>query len=304
MTEPPGNIAHIVDADGPKEFPPSSWRAILWRLWLIQSETGLWVMASGVAFYAVLAVLPGLGFTLLTLGMISGADRLKERFEQLKGIVPEQALVAFVDQLAAMVGNTGGTLRWGITGSLLLMLWSLWLGMRALIAALNFAYRETERRGFFALNGLSLLLGLVWLGFVPLTFGVFLETATLAAALRLPEGLLWMLQWLRWPFLTAMILLVLALLYRVGPCRTAPKWRWVSWGAVVAGTLWIVASALFTAYVQHVTNYQAAYGLAGAVITLMLWLNLIAYAILLGGALNAEMERQTTRETISPRHWP
>jgi len=304
MTKQPGDVAHIADVDCPKDLPPSSWRAILWRLWLIQSETGLWVMASGVAFYAVLAVLPGLGFTLLTLGMISGPDRIKERFEQLKEIVPEQALGAFVDQLADMVGSTGGTLRWGITGSLLLTLWSLWLGMRALIAALNFAYREKECRGFLALNGLSLLLSLVWLGFVPLTFGVFLGTPTLAAALPVPAGLVWTLQWLRWPFLVAMILLALAVLYRIGPCRTAPKWRWVSWGAVVATTLWIVASALFTAYVQRVANYQAAYGLAGAVITLMLWLNLIAYAILLGGALNAEMERQTTRETAASRQRP
>lgn len=285
------------DAHRPEDIPLANWRAILRRLWSVQSEKGLWVMASGVAFYAVLAVLPGLGFVLLTLGMISGADRIKARFEPLKGIVPEQALDAFVDQLTDMVGSTGGTLRWGISGSLLLTLWSLWLGMRALIAALNFAYREKEHRGFFALNGLSLLLGLVWLAFVPLTFGVFLATPTLAAALRIPEGFLWPLQWLRWPFLVCMILLALALLYRIGPCRMAPKWRWVSWGAVVAATLWIVASALFTAYVQHVANYQAAYGLAGAVITLMLWLNLIAYAILLGAVLNAEMERQTTCET-------
>ena len=67
----------------------------------------------------------------------------------------------------------------------------------------------------------------------------------------------------------------------------------------MAAALWIVASALFTAYVRYVVNYQSAYGLAGAVITLMLWLNLIAYAILLGATLNAEMERQTSRSTTT-----
>ena len=256
-------------------------------------------MASGVAFYAVLAILPGLGFVMLTLGMVSGSDDIKGHFQQLEGVLPQEALNAFVDQFTHMLSSTGGTLRWGASGSLMLMLWSLWLGMRALIAALNLAYQEKECRGFLQLNALALLLGLCGMAFVPLTFGVFLETSTLIAAFGLSPGLVWFLRLARWPLLVVMILTALAFLYRLGPCRAAPKWRWVSWGAVAAAALWIVASALFTAYVRHVVNYQSAYGMAGAVITLMLWLNLIAYAILLGATLNAEMERQTTRDTAS-----
>lgn len=289
----------IGDASTPAAIPLAGWRAIARRLWAVQRETALWVAAAGVAFYAVLAVLPGLGFLLLTYGMFAGAETIKEHVRQLEGVLPQESLNAFVDQLTGMLGNTGGTLRWGVSGTLLVTLWSVWFGMRALISALNLAYRQAERRGFVVLNALALVLGVCGLAFVPLTFGVFLRASTLGAALGLPPWAVEVVQVARWPFLVAMILLALAVVYRIGPCRATPRWRWVSWGAVAAAALWVGASALFTAYVRTVANYQAAYGVAGAVITLMLWLNLVAYAILLGAALNAEMERQTTHRTAS-----
>jgi membrane protein len=297
-------VEDIADAGSPEDIPLPSWRAIVRRLWIAQSETGLWVMASGVAFYAVLAILPGLGVIMLSFSVFGGAETVKGHFRQLEGVLPQEALNAFVDQLTDMLGTTGGTLRWGVTGSLVLVLWSVWLGMRALIAALNLAYHEKECRGVLSLNAVALVLGLGGLMFVPLTFSVFLETPTLVATFGLSQQNAWFLQLARWPFLVMMILTALALLYRIGPCRAAPKWRWVSWGAVAAALLWIAASAIFTGYARHVANYQSAYGLAGAVITLMLWLNLVSYAVLLGGALNAEMERQTTQETASAVRTP
>ena len=95
----------------------------------------------------------------------------------------------------------------------------------------------------------------------------------------------------------AFLIVSLALCYRIGPCRAAPKWRWVAWGAAAGAALWILASLGFSLYVRHVANYATAYGVAGSVLTVMIWLYLVAYAVLIGAALNAEMERQTSRDT-------
>ena len=284
------------DFGHPRDIPLSGWRGIARRLWTEQCENGLWVAAAGVAFYAMLALLPGLGFIMLTIGMSSSPEAVKEQFGQLDGVLPQESLNATVDQFTAMLEATRGTLRWGAGGSLMLMLWSLWFGMRALIAALNLAYRERERRGFLALNGLSILLGVGGLVFIPVSFGLFVKAPALADFLELPVWLVWLVQIGRWPLLVAMILTALAVLYRVGPSRAEPKWRWVSWGAVIATALWVGASVLFTFYVRTVADYQSAYGMAGALITLMLWLNLVAYAILFGASLNAEIERQTSHD--------
>lgn len=292
-------------AEHPRDIPVAGWRAILWRMWCFQSEVGLWVPAAGVAFYLLLAVLPGLGLAVLTVGAAFGSKAMNDRVGQLDGVLPEQALHAVLDQLSGTAAATGGTLGWGVLGTLGFTLWSVWIGMRALMAALNLAYRTTENRSFLRINGVALILGLGSLALVPLTFALFIGAPAAIDALELAPLLDRGLRLARWPMLAAMILLALSLLYRVGPCRAEPKWRWVSRGAVAATAVWLLASAAFIAYAQHVVQYQSAFGMAGAVITLMMWLNLIAYAILFGASLNAQTEMHTDKDTsVRPVTYP
>src|SRR3546814_1817457 len=57
--------------------------------------------------------------------------------------------------------------------------------------------------------------------------------------------------------------------------------------------LWLAATVLFGLYVANFANYNATYGSLGAVVVLLMWLWVSAYAILFGAELNAEAERQT-----------
>jgi membrane protein len=96
-----------------------------------------------------------------------------------------------------------------------------------------------------------------------------------------------------------LILVALAVLYRYAPAGRNPEWHWVSWGAVVAAGIWLIASIGFSIYVSLLGNYNKTYGSLGAVIILLVWLYLSAFAVLLGAELNAEMERQTVYDTTS-----
>ena len=89
----------------------------------------------------------------------------------------------------------------------------------------------------------------------------------------------------------------LAALYRYGPDRDKPQWRWVSPGAVVATLLWIVASVGFTIYVTNFNSYDKTYGSLGAVVILLTWLYLSALMVLLGAVINAQSERQTRKDS-------
>jgi membrane protein len=93
-------------------------------------------------------------------------------------------------------------------------------------------------------------------------------------------------------------------LYRYAPDRDAPRWRWVSWGAVVATVIWLLGSVAFSIYVSNFADYNKTYGTMGAVIILLLWFNLSSYAVLLGAELNAEMEHQTARDTTKGSERP
>ena len=93
------------------------------------------------------------------------------------------------------------------------------------------------------------------------------------------------------------VVLALALLYRFGPSRNAPRWQWVAPGAVLATLLWLVTSVAFSFYVGHLSSYDAMYGSIGAVVGVMMWFYVTVYVVLLGAELNAELELQTARDS-------
>ena len=109
-----------------------------------------------------------------------------------------------------------------------------------------------------------------------------------------------LIRWLRWPALLLVVMLGLSLLYRFGPSREAPRWRWITWGSAIAAVLWLIVSALFTWYAANFGSYDKTYGSLGALIILLLWFYLTAYVILAGAELNAEIDRQTTRAKQDP----
>lgn len=103
----------------------------------------------------------------------------------------------------------------------------------------------------------------------------------------------------RWPVLLVVIGLVLAVIYRYGPSRREPKWRWIAWGSAFAAVGWIVVSILFSFYRANFADYNKTYGSLGAIVAFMFWLWLATTVILLGAEIGAEMERQTVRDTTT-----
>ena len=91
---------------------------------------------------------------------------------------------------------------------------------------------------------------------------------------------------LRWPALLALAALGLSAVYRFGPSRDKPKWRWVTPGSAAAAVLWMAASALFSWYLTNFGHYNETYGSLGAVFGFMMWLWLSGVVILLGAELN------------------
>jgi membrane protein len=170
---------------------------------------------------------------------------------------------------------------------------------QAMFAALNIAYDEPECRGLlhyylsafiFALlgivGGVIVLLAIVY---VPILFDYAGYSQQFEFLVRVA----------RWPLLALLVLGLLALLYRYGPCRPAAKWQWVSAGSVFATLVWLLASAAFSFYVANFGRYDATYGSLGAVIVLLFWFYLSFFIVLLGAEINAEREFRTGQATRS-----
>jgi membrane protein len=95
----------------------------------------------------------------------------------------------------------------------------------------------------------------------------------------------------RWPAALVSALMVFVFLYAVTPDVARRTLRWSVPGAAVGVALWVLASAAFSAFLAHFSNFNVTYGSFAAAIILLVWLWLTNVALLLGAEVNAEIWR-------------
>jgi membrane protein len=287
------------DAERPGEIPPRGWFAILKRVKAEVKEDNVTLLAAGVAFYGMLAIFPAIIAVVTVYGMVADPAQVESQVSEFAKGLPAGADQLITQQLSNVVNAGQQALSIGLALSLLAVLWSASGGVQGLVKSLNLVYDERETRGFVKLRGLSLLLtlGAIVVTVVALTliavFPGVIDDLGLGKAGELAASVA------RWVVLALVVLTALAVLYRYAPDRANPRWRWVSWGAVVALVVWLLGSVGFSWYVDNFGKYNQTYGALAAVIVLLLWLFLSSFAVLLGAELDAEIERQTARDTTT-----
>jgi membrane protein len=175
---------------------------------------------------------------------------------------------------------------------------------RAIFDALNIVYGEEEKRSFFKLNAVTLFVTLGIVVFILLTLAAVVALPVALTYIPLPGVTALVVRIGRWPILFALVTLALAVLYKYGPSRAEPRWRWITWGSVSAAVVWLAASALFSWYVASFGSYNKTYGSLGAIIGFMTWIWISIIVVLVGAKLNAEMEHQTVRESTTGQPKP
>ncbi|HEX2197955.1 MAG TPA: YihY/virulence factor BrkB family protein [Burkholderiales bacterium] len=287
------------EARTPKDIPASGWKDILWRVKDQVKEDRLSIIAAGVAFYGLLAIFPGLIALVAIYGLAFDPAQVEQQAAALSGVLPPQAADILLGQLHDLTTTDSTALGIGAVVGILVALWSASAGMRTLMEALNVAYDEEEKRGAIRFYGTALLLTLAAILGTIIAMSIVIALPIVLKFLGLGEGMKWLVSAAGILVLLVTVMLGLAIVYRYGPSREEPRWRWVSWGAVVATLLWIAGSVLFSIYVTRFGSYNETYGSVGAIVILLMWFLLSSYAVLIGAELNAEMERQTRKDTTS-----
>jgi membrane protein len=285
-------------ADKPTEIPAKGWKDIAWRVYEgIQNDRVL-LVAAGVTFYALLALFPATAALVSLYGLFADTSTVMDHLRMASGFLPDGALEVVGDQVKRIAAQGQASLGVAFLGTLALSLWGANAGTKAIFDALNIIYKEREKRSFIRLTLWSLAFTFATILLVLLAFAGIVAVPVALKLFGIPDqsGAAW-LTLLRWPLLYIVVLFALACLYRYGPSRTKPQWRWVSWGSAVAGAIWLVGSLLLSWYVANFANYNATYGSLGAVIGFMVWIWLSTIIVLLGAEINAEMEHQTAKDT-------
>jgi membrane protein len=292
------------EARRPSDIPKAGWRDILARVWSAVGKDNVSLISAGLAMYALLAVFPSLAAAVSIYGLFAGPASVIEDMNAFAGILPPGAWDIFSRQLQEVARHTGSTLTATAAIALLLSLWSARSGMASLITATNVAYSQPERRGFLHLIWLSLVFtaGGVLAFLLMLLLGV--AVPLMVKVLGMSAGTEWLVGIARWGLLWLVAIVGLAVIYRYAPAREKPRWRWVTWGSVIASTFWLLGSVLFAIYVRTFGSYGQTYGALGGVIVLLMWFYVSSFTIVVGAEINAEMERQTREDTTEGRQKP
>jgi membrane protein len=293
-----------IQAEKPTQIPWRGWKQILKRAWAENKADNMPIIGGGVAFFGFLSIFPALIALISIYGLVASPKSVAGQVESLSTQLPHSAADLIGTQLKSIVDNSGSALSIGLIVSIVAALWSASGGVGNLITAVNIAYDEVETRNFLKLKLTSLALTLGAIVFVIVTFGLVAVVPSLIQALPLGVIGTILAQVVRWVVLLAVFTGSLAVLYRVAPDRDAPRFRWVSLGAVIVTVIWALVSVVFAIYVNNFGSYDKTYGAIAGVIVLMLWLYLTCYLVLLGAEINAEAEHQTARDTTEGEPQP
>jgi membrane protein len=287
----------------PHRIPWRGWRDILWRTGREVSVDRLPAVAGGVTFYTLLAIFPAIGAFVSLYGLFADVGAVEKQLQEMSTVFPASVVNIVGEQMLRLAGQEQAKLGVAFIVSLLLSIWSANASMKALFDGLNVAYDEDEKRNFvtktiwtYAFTFCALLYAMVLAG-VLIGAPIVLERVGLSAA-----AVIWIP--LRWLIVLAVTAFAFAMLYRFGPCRARPRWRWVILGAVFGAAAWLIGSLGFSLYVNTLAHYDATYGPLGAVIAFMVWMWFSIMTVLVGAELNAEIEHQTAIDSTTGPEMP
>lgn len=290
-------------AERPTEIPARGWIQVVKRGWKRAKVDQVPLLAAGVAFYAFLAIFPALIAVVSIYGLFADPATIANQLNSMTAALPDEARQIITDQVTAQASRRTA-LGVGLIISVAIALWSASAGINNLLTAINVAYDEEEKRGFVKKRLMSLGLTLAAIVFMVIIIGLVAVLPPLLQAVFGTGALSWILQIIGWLIMVVLVAVALAILYRLGPDRDAPRMNWVSVGAIVATFIWLVASIGFSVYTATFGNYAKTYGVFAGIVVLLFWLWISMYAVLLGAEINAESEQQTIADTTKGEEQP
>ncbi len=292
----PAQTGDSPGAESPMKLQPTDWKASVKRAIKEFKDDRATLTSAGMAFYWFLSIFPAMLAFVGLLGLFNASQGAIDSITKVvRSALPGEASGTLVTAIETSQRADGSVVA-ALVG-IALALWSASSGMVGLQMGLNVAYDVTDDRKFVKkrLVAFQLMIAMLVLGGAATALIVF--GAPLGDTLRddLPFGSAFVVLWtlIRWVGGLVALTGLFATIYYLSPNRETPRWVWVSPGGVLAALIWLAASLGFSFYVSSFGKYSETYGSLAGVVVLLFWLYLTALAVILGGELNAELERQS-----------
>ena len=273
-----------------RRFFPPNLIAVCLRFYRRIEQAELDLIAAGVAFFSFLAIFPAAAAIIAIWGFVSDPSVIRNELALLKGFLPPDAYSLIVGQVDALLSVNTGRLGVATVVSTGFALWSARAGVAALIRGLNAIHHLPNRSGHWH-QMRAIVLTFVMVGLVLSAMFMALVMPLIVAYLPIGPNSTTALADSNLLLGILAAVLAVGLAYRLGPNYTSTPPPLLSWGLLVAIVLWVLATRGFMLYLANFPSYNRVYGSIGAVAALLMWLYVSAYAVLLGAAVDAEINR-------------
>ena len=252
-------------------------------------------MAAGLSYYFVMSLFPLLIVFAAAVAYLPVPNLFHQALGFASRFMPQESMGLVKAVLRQVITpHRGKFMSFGIIGTI----WAASGGFSSMMEALNVAYDVPESRPFWKTRPLAI--GLTFLIGVLLVIALALMLVGpdfggwLAAKVGLGSVFIAVWPYLRWSIAIAFAVLAIELIYFFAP-NVRQRFRRTLPGAALAVAGWLLLSWALGIYFQHFTNLNKTYGTLAAAIALMVWLYWTAFAILLGGEINADLLHEEGR---------
>jgi membrane protein len=252
--------------------------------------------AAALTYYGLMSLFPALLLAVSLLGLIG---QYPETYDAILGylrrVAPSSAVVPLDSSLRTALQHKG-TAATALAISVVVAFYGTTGVLEAARRAMNVIWEVERGRSFLMRKAIDIASTIVLLVLILTTLVLVFVGGTFADDLLGFIGLgpqaahVWSIA--RWPAAVAVAMLAFAGIYYVTPDVKQSSFRVVTPGAIVAVTLWLLASFAFSTYVSRVADVGALYGTFAGAIVLVGWMWLTNVALLFGAELNAEIARQ------------
>lgn len=280
----------------PRKFALKDWKSALVETKNAIASKSIGILAAGIAYFLTFAIFPAIAALVAILSFAISETQLSSTADALETFLPGDIAYLIATQLKAALENPSSSAVVIIVG-ILIALFSLSGAMNNIIKAINSVYETTETRKFIKqrlISGAFILIGGI---LTVIVISLLVLNESFLISIGLPYWLAWTILILRWLVIAGIVTIGLAAFYRYAPNRSNPHWQWVTWGSLIATVIWLIGTTLFFLYARFFAHYTESYSVFAGIIVLMIWLNLTAFAVLLGATINHKLENQTRAKT-------
>jgi membrane protein len=246
--------------------------------------------AAALTYYALMSLFPMLLLAVSLLGLLGEYPATYDTIlRHLRGVVPAATLSPIDAALRAAL-KSKGTAAVALVLAILTALYGATGYLEAARRSLNVVFEAERGRSFVRRKMIDIASTFVLLALVLITLVLVLAGGGVAhEALGSAAVSVWRI--VRWPAAFASALFVFSYIYYVTPDAQPRGFRSIAPGAVVGVSIWLAASAVFSAYLANFGSFNVTYGSFAAAIILLVWLWLTNVALLFGAEVNAEIGR-------------